>query len=141
MEYASILLIPLVHELGHWLAALVFGSRLSFAFEWGKFYVPRWTWRWPDVTPLQLKVICLAGFGMELGIAPFMPLPYQVAAILHFWAYPFYAGEKSGGAGGVSRDTGRCGLVYWLYEPLQRQDKRRQRRGAAGCGTMKGVMA
>jgi len=45
------------------------------------------------------------------------------------------------GAGGVSRDTGRCGLVYWLYEPLQRQDKRRQRRGAAGCGTMKGVMA
>lgn len=28
MEYASILLIPLIHELGHWLAALAFGSRL-----------------------------------------------------------------------------------------------------------------
>jgi len=95
MEYASILLIPLVHELGHYLAARLFGSRLSFTFEWGKFYVPRWTWRWPDVTPLQLKVICLAGFGMELGIAPFMPLPYQVAAVIHFIAYPFYAADKS----------------------------------------------
>ena len=95
MEYGTIILIPLVHELGHWLAARLFGSRLSFTFEWGKYYVPRWTWRWPDVTPLQLKVICLAGFGMELGIAPFMPWQYGVAAILHFWAYPFYAGEKS----------------------------------------------
>ena len=95
MEYGTIILIPLVHELGHWLAARLFGSRLSFTFEWGKFYVPRWTWRWPDVTPLQLKVICLAGFGMEIGLIPLMPLPYQLAAILHFWAYPFYAGEKS----------------------------------------------
>jgi len=33
MEYGTILLIPLVHELGHWLAARLFGSRLSFAFE------------------------------------------------------------------------------------------------------------
>ena len=86
---------PLVHELGHWLAARLFGSRLRFTFEWGKYYVPRWTWQWPDVTPLQLKVICLAGFGLELALIPMMPLPYQVAAILHFWAYPFYAGEKS----------------------------------------------
>ena len=86
---------PIVHELGHWLAARLFGSRLSFRFEWGKYYVPRWTWRWPDVTPLQLKVICLAGFGLELALIPMMPLPYQVAAIVHFLAYPFYAGEKS----------------------------------------------
>ena len=95
MEYGTVLLIPLVHELGHWLAARLFGSRLSFTFEWGKYYVPRWTWRWPDVTKSQLRIICLAGFGLELGITPFMPLPYQVAAILHFWAYPFYAGESS----------------------------------------------
>ena len=95
MEYGTVLLIPLVHELGHWLAARLFGSRLRFTFEWGKYYVPRWTWQWPDVTPLQLKVICLAGFGLELALIPMMPLPYQVAAILHFWAYPFYAGEKS----------------------------------------------
>ena len=89
---------PLVHELGHWLAALAFGSRLSFTFEWGKLGpipVPRWTWRWPDVTPLQLKVICLAGFGMEFAILPFMPRAYQVAAVIHFIAYPFYAGESN----------------------------------------------
>ena len=95
MEYASILLIPLVHELGHWLAARLFGSRLSFRFEWGRFYVPRWTWRWPDVTKSQLRIICLAGFGLEFAILPFMPWPYQVAAIIHFVAYPFYAGESS----------------------------------------------
>ena len=95
MEYGSILLIPLIHELGHWLAARLFGSRLCFAFEWGKYYVPRWTWRWPDVTKSQLRIICLAGFGMELGIAPFMPWPYRVAAVAHFIAYPFYAGETS----------------------------------------------
>lgn len=95
MAFLTVLLIPLVHELGHWLAARLFGASLRFRFEWGKYHVPRWTWKWPDVTPLQLKVICLAGFGMELGIAPFMPLPYQVAAVIHFIAYPFYAGESS----------------------------------------------
>ncbi len=95
MEYASVLLIPLIHELGHWLAALACGSRLSFTFEWGKFGVPRWTWRWPDVSKWQLRIICLAGFGLEMALIPFMPLPYQVAAIIHFVAYPFYAGEKS----------------------------------------------
>ena len=102
MVYASVGLIPLVHELGHWLAALAFGSRLSFTFEWGKFGVPRWTWRWPDLVSSdwmsgrnKLKLVCLAGFGLELGIAPFMPLPYRVATIVHFLAYPFYAGEKS----------------------------------------------
>ena len=89
---------PIVHELGHYVAALAFGSRLHFEFSWGKLgpvKIPRWTWKWPDVTPLQLKVICLAGFGMEFALIPMMPLPYQVAAILHFIAYPFYAGEKS----------------------------------------------
>ena len=89
---------PLVHELGHWLAALAFGSRLHFAFEWGKLGkipAPRWTWLWPDVDRWKLRVICLAGFGVELGITPFMPLPYRVAAVAHFIAYPFYAGESS----------------------------------------------
>ena len=89
---------PLVHELGHWLAARLFGSRLRFTFEWGKLGpipVPRWTWRWPDVPKWQLRIICLAGFGLEFAILPWMPLPYQVAAVIHFMAYPFYAGEKS----------------------------------------------
>ena len=95
MAFLTILLIPLVHELGHWLAALAFGSRLSFTFEWGKFYVPRWTWKWPDVTKSQLRIVCLAGFGLEFALIPFMPLPYQVAAIIHFVAYPFYCGKAS----------------------------------------------
>jgi len=43
----------------------------------------------------KLRLICLAGFGLEFALIPFMPLPYQVAAILHFVAYPFYAGEAS----------------------------------------------
>lgn len=95
MEYASVLLIPLVHELGHWLAARLFGASLRFRFEWGRFYVPRWTWKWPDVTPLQLKVICLAGFGMEFAILPFMPWQYAAGVLIHFAAYPWYAGETS----------------------------------------------
>lgn len=95
MEYAGILLIPLVHELGHWLAARLFGSRLVFAFEWGKYYLPRWTWDFPDVPKWKLRIICLAGFGLEFALVPFMPLPYRVAAAIHFVAYPFYAGEKS----------------------------------------------
>ena len=93
--YLSVLLIPLVHELGHWLAARLFGSRLSFTFEWGKFYVPRWTWRWPDVTKSQLRIICLAGFGMEFAILPFMPWQYAAGVLIHFAAYPWYAGETS----------------------------------------------
>ena len=95
MDWLSVGLIPVVHELGHWLAARLFGASLVFSFEWGKYYVPRWTWRWPDVTKSQLRIICLAGFGLEFAILPFMPRAYQVAAIAHFIAYPFYAGEAS----------------------------------------------
>ena len=95
MEYASILLIPLVHELGHWLAARLFGASLRFRFEWGKYPVPRWTWAFPDVPKWQLRIICLAGFGLEFALIPFMPWQYQVAAVIHFAAYPWYAGETS----------------------------------------------
>ncbi len=35
MEYGTVLLIPLIHELGHWLAARLFGASLHFTFEWG----------------------------------------------------------------------------------------------------------
>ena len=105
MEYGTVLLIPLVHELGHYLAALAFGSRLRFRFEWGRLGpipVPRWTWQWPDLVSsdwmsgrTKLKIICLAGFGLEFAILPFMPWQYQVAAVIHFIAYPFYAKDKS----------------------------------------------
>jgi len=95
----TILLIPLIHELGHWLAARLFGSRLYFRFSWGSFRgipIPRWTWYWPQgVTEKQLTVICQAGFLVELALIPFMPWTYQAAALAHFAAYPFYAGETS----------------------------------------------
>ena len=105
MEYASVLLIPIVHEAGHWLAARLFGASLTFTFEWGRLgpiKVPRWTWRWPDLVSSdwmsgrnKLKLVCLAGFGLEFAILPWMPRVYQVAAVAHFIAYPFYAGESS----------------------------------------------
>ncbi len=103
MDWLSIGLIPIVHELGHYAAARLFGSRLRFTFEWGKFGVPRWTWRWPDVTKSQLRIICHAGFGLEFVLIPLMPWQYQVAAVLHYIAYPFYAGEVSDFEGIVKR--------------------------------------
>jgi len=86
----------LVHELGHWIAALLCGNRLHFVFSWGRLgpvKIPRWTWPWPDTTPPKIRFICQAGFLLELGLLPFMPWPYQTVAIIHFAAYPWYAGE------------------------------------------------
>ena len=89
---------PIVHELGHYVAALLCGSRLRFEFSWGDLFgvrVPRWTWQWPNVTPERLRIICQAGFGLELLLVPFLPLQYGVVAVLHFLAYPHYAGDHS----------------------------------------------
>ncbi len=86
----TIFLIPLVHELGHWLAARFFGSRLRFYREGFRFL-----WKWPDVSRAKLRIICHAGFALEFALIPLMPWQYQVAAVLHFVAYPFYAGEAS----------------------------------------------
>lgn len=99
MEYGSILLIPLVHEFGHWLAARLFGSLLVFRFSWARFKgipIPRWVWYWPQgVSERQLTVICQAGFVAELAILPLLPWQYAVGVLLHFAAYPWYAGEIS----------------------------------------------
>ncbi len=90
-------LLPLViHELGHYGAALLCGSRLHFVFSWERLWkipIPRWTWAWPDTTPPKIRFICQAGFLLELGLIPFFPWPYQAVAIIHFAAYPWYAGE------------------------------------------------
>lgn len=96
--YLTVLLIPIIHEAGHFIVAKIFGQTLNFKFEWGKLGpipIPRWTWNHPNVKEWQLKVICAAGFGLELVLIPFMPFPYQVAAIAHFATYPMYAGDKS----------------------------------------------
>ena len=89
---------PIVHELGHYVAALLCGGRLRFEFSWGKLgpvKTPRWTWAWPDVTPERLRIICQAGFVAELALVPLLPWSYQVVALAHFALYPWYAGECS----------------------------------------------
>ena len=81
---------PLVHELGHYVAALLVGSRISFCRDgW------RLLWRWPDVDPWKLRIICQSGFLVELGLIPFAPWPYAIVALAHFAAYPWYSGESS----------------------------------------------
>lgn len=88
----------LIHEGGHFLAALAFGKRLQFRFSWGRLGpvpVPRWIWQWPQVDRWKLRVICHAGFALEIALIPFLPWPYQFIAVVHYAAYPFYAGESS----------------------------------------------
>ena len=89
----------LIHEGGHFLAALVFGKRLQFRFSWGRLGpvpVPRWVWYWPQgLSEVQFMVVCHAGFALELALIPLLPWPYGAAAIAHYWTYPFYAGEMS----------------------------------------------
>lgn len=85
-----------VHEGAHYLAAFLCGGRLHFVFQWGQLWkipIPRWTWAWPDTTPQKIRFICQAGFLLELGLLPFMPWQYQAVALVHFAAYPWYAGE------------------------------------------------
>ena len=94
----SVAIAGLIHELGHYVAALAFGSRLHFEFSWGELFglrVPRWTWQWPNVTPERLRIICQAGFVAELALVPLLPWSYQVVALAHFALYPWYAGECS----------------------------------------------
>ena len=66
----------LTHEGGHYLAALCFGKRIMFRFEWGKLFgvvpVPRWVWGMPPIWEWQQRIVALAGFGVEFlcaGIA------------------------------------------------------------------------
>lgn len=88
----------LIHEGGHFLAALAFGKRLQFRFSWGRLGpvpVPRWTWMWPVVSREKLRVICHTGFAFEIALVPLLPWPYQLVAVAHYIAYPWYAGESS----------------------------------------------
>jgi len=98
MDILTVLLVPVAHEFGHWVAALLCGSRIHFRFQWGRLGplpVPRWVWCWPVVSREKLRVICHAGFALELALVPFMTWAYQAAAIAHFLAYPWYAGENN----------------------------------------------
>ena len=93
----------LTHEGGHYLAALAFGERLKFRFEWGKLFgivpVPRWVWTMPDMAEWKQRVVAVAGFGTEFlcaGAAGALGwLWLLLVASVHIIAYSFYAGESS----------------------------------------------
>jgi hypothetical protein len=89
------LLAPVVHELGHFLAALAFGKILKFRRRGFRFI-----WDMPEgLKPWQEKTVAGAGFAAE--IIPALPLlcllgfPYGVAytaaASAHLLLYPKYA--------------------------------------------------
>ena len=88
----SVVLAGLIHELGHYLAALTFGHHLVFRRQGFRFI-----WDMPNDTPQHQRLIALSGFGTEILFVPLLYLagltlyPWVVAA--HLCAYPFYAGD------------------------------------------------
>lgn len=95
----SFLLPPIIHELGHFIAALLFGKRIKFKFSLGKVFgipVPRWTWKIPSgLTRGQVRFVSQAGFLSEFACAVFFPATYLFVACLHFGLYPWYAGTDN----------------------------------------------
>jgi hypothetical protein len=87
------LLAPFVHELGHLLAALAFGHRLRFRFEWKA--VPRLVWDMPEMERWKQVIVAAAGFGLELAAIPAFGGWYAAFTVCHLLAYGFYAGESS----------------------------------------------
>ena len=92
------------HEGGHYLAALVFGERIEFRFEWGRLFgiipIPRGVWNMPYMAAWKQRIVALAGFGAELicagTVLAFFAWPYLLlVASIHLLAYPFYAGEAN----------------------------------------------
>lgn len=92
-----LILPPVIHELGHYIAALVFGHRLRFyRGDPVLGFLPRWLWRWPPgLTKKQKRFVAQAGFGLEiLGALPAFFVggwQYILTLAVHFWAYPWYA--------------------------------------------------
>ena len=98
----SVVLVGLIHELGHFIVALGYGNFLRFELSWGRLWripVPRYVWYMPEELPVQAKRhVALAGFGAEFLVAPilYFLLPYYpLVAFLHLTIYPFYAGSVS----------------------------------------------
>ena len=93
----------IIHEGGHYLAALCFGEKLKFRFEWGRLFgvvpVPRGVWTMPYMEPWKQRIVAIAGFGTEFagaGIAVALGwLWLLLVASCHIVAYPAYAGESS----------------------------------------------
>ena len=92
--------LPMVlHEMGHFFVALIFGKRIRFTFAVGNFFeipVPRATWRMPQgLTKNQQRLVSQAGFAVEFLAMPFLPWIYSAVALAHFLLYPWYAGMEN----------------------------------------------
>lgn len=93
----------IIHEGGHYVAALCFGEKLMFRFEWERLFgvvpVPRWVWTMPDIAEWKQRVVAVAGFGTEFlaaGVCVALDwLWLLLVASCHIVAYPAYAGESS----------------------------------------------
>lgn len=93
----------IIHEGGHWLAALCFGKKLKFRFEWGKLFgvvpIPRWTWQMPYMAEWKQRIVAVAGFGAEFAVAGICValgwLWLLLVASVHILAYPAYAGDAN----------------------------------------------
>lgn len=88
----------IVHELAHFVSSILVGKQIKFRFSFGKLFgvipLPRYIWDHPaNISKGKLRFICQSGFVLELGLILFLPLHYQVMALLHFVMYPWYSGE------------------------------------------------
>jgi hypothetical protein len=94
----------IIHEGGHYAAALRFGHKLKFRFTWGKLWgipVPRYIWDMPEMERWKQVHVALGGFVTEFASALpcFLVFPgvcvwYLGVVMAHFAVYPFYAGEN-----------------------------------------------
>lgn len=102
---SAILLAFIAHEGGHYCASLFCGQKLHFRIEGF-----RVVWTMPSVSPNRQRLIAQAGFGCEFLTGLILALllgtegawvdkaylvAYWTFAVLHFWAYPWYAKGKS----------------------------------------------
>ncbi len=93
------------HELGHFFMAGLLGHKLKMSFKISMLLkiipIPRYVWANPiGISKLQLRMIHIAGFGLEIALIPFAIYNFQIYAIhystvvfFHFILYPFYAGH------------------------------------------------
>ena len=103
----SVVLAVIIHELGHYLAAMFLGHTLEFRRQGFRFI-----WDMPNDTAQHQRLIALSGFGVEIVFATLLYLAgltlYPWVVVAHLMAYPFYAGEYSDfkwldGFAGISR--------------------------------------
>ena len=108
----AIALALLIHEMGHYIAAKLFGKTLKFKYGTAKLtikpfptiHVPRFTADIPqELTKTQERIVALSGFGLELLVAVLLFIfvsgslrnYYILVSVLHLILYSRYAGESN----------------------------------------------